>query len=63
MANVFEDYFSEIQADMVSKVIPEWSFGSRYLPNDGAELFEVTDGVTKLVGVFDSDLKRFISVK
>ncbi|WP_051348459.1 pre-toxin TG domain-containing protein [Peribacillus kribbensis] len=46
-----------------SELVPEWQFDNRYFPNDGAELYRVTDGVDKLVARFDSDLKAFIPVK
>ncbi|SDZ50609.1 hypothetical protein SAMN05421736_11533 [Evansella caseinilytica] len=45
------------------ELVPEWQFNSRYAPNDRAELYGVTDGVEKLLAVYDSDLKVFIPVK
>ncbi|MBL5769363.1 hypothetical protein [Heyndrickxia sporothermodurans] len=43
--------------------VPEWHFNNRYFPDNGAELYRVTDGTEKLVAIFDSDLKLFIPVK
>ncbi|PKR82387.1 hypothetical protein CWO92_24780 [Heyndrickxia camelliae] len=45
------------------ELVPEWQFDNRYFPNNGAELYRVTDGIEKLVAIFDSDLKMFIPVK
>ncbi|KIL43110.1 T7SS effector LXG polymorphic toxin [Jeotgalibacillus campisalis] len=45
------------------EIVPEWQFDNRYFPNNGAELYEVTDGIEKLVAKFDSDLKVFIPIK
>ncbi|MFS0864285.1 hypothetical protein [Fredinandcohnia sp. 179-A 10B2 NHS] len=45
------------------EVIPEFRFDGRYLPEDGAELYAVTNGVEQLVGVFDAKLGRFVPVE
>jgi hypothetical protein len=45
------------------ELVPEWQFDNRYFPNNGAELYRVTDGIEKLVAIFDSDLKVFTPVK
>lgn len=45
------------------EIIPEWKFSRRHFPHEGAKLYSVKNGVEKLVGIFDSDLKRFVPVK
>ncbi|MEC5425166.1 hypothetical protein QGM71_16895 [Virgibacillus sp. C22-A2] len=44
------------------EIVPEWQFDGRYLPNDGAELYSVTNNIEKLVAVYDEKLKLFIPV-
>ncbi len=34
------------------EIVPEWQFDSRYFPDNGAELYRVTDGIEKLVAIF-----------
>ncbi|WP_275669651.1 hypothetical protein [Metabacillus litoralis] len=43
--------------------MPKWQFENRYFPNNGTELFKVTDGIEKLVAIFVSDIKMFIPAK
>ncbi|MBC1735814.1 hypothetical protein [Listeria seeligeri] len=45
------------------EVIPEWRFsnGKRSIPSEGAEMFEVKNGVEKLIGIFDG--QSWIRVK
>jgi hypothetical protein len=45
------------------KIIPEFQFNDRYLPENGAELYQVIDGEDILSAVFDSDLKVFVPVQ
>lgn len=35
------------------QIIPEWQFQGRFEPEDGAELYVVTNGEGKLLAVFD----------
>lgn len=44
------------------QIVPEWAFENRRHPQHGAELYKVVQGEEKLIGIFDSDLKRFISI-
>ncbi|MDG5471612.1 T7SS effector LXG polymorphic toxin [Jeotgalibacillus sp. ET6] len=43
-------------------LIPEFEARSFMKPQDGAEIFKVTNGVEELVGVYDAKLSRFIKV-
>ncbi|MGG3573625.1 T7SS effector LXG polymorphic toxin [Bacillus gobiensis] len=44
------------------EIVPEWKFtsGQRFSPEDGAELYKVSAGEEKLLGVFDATLGKFI---
>jgi len=44
------------------KVIPEYEspYGKGLQPNDGDEIYEVVNGKERLVGIFDSDLAKFV---
>lgn len=44
------------------RTIPEFKFENRFLPRDGAELYEVINGEERIVGIFDEEVKRFISI-
>jgi hypothetical protein len=43
--------------------IPEWKFNGYFDPEDGAEVFKVINGKEHLIGLFDSDLKKFIRIE
>ncbi|MEN2667612.1 hypothetical protein [Listeria aquatica] len=45
--------YNGFTASRNGEVIPEWKFTDRQLPEQGAELFKVIDGVEIKVGVFD----------
>jgi hypothetical protein len=44
------------------RVVPEFKFDGRYLPENGAELYKVENGQEVLVGRYHADYKRFIDI-
>jgi hypothetical protein len=43
-------------------LIPEFEAKGFMIPNDGAELYKVSNGVEELIAIYDEDLMRFISI-